>query len=66
MTRLSRLKLKAPFECFLHRWEQFEAARDAEDQDPTAKEHSDHESSQADGSSVSLEDSYHDGVSAAG
>ncbi|KAH0593305.1 hypothetical protein MHUMG1_09027 [Metarhizium humberi] len=41
MTRLSRLKLKAPFECFLHRWEQFEAARDAEDQDPTAKEHLD-------------------------
>ncbi|KID74414.1 uncharacterized protein G6M90_00g083890 [Metarhizium brunneum] len=41
MTRLSRLKLKAPFECFLHRWEQFEAARDAEGQDPTAKEHLD-------------------------
>lgn len=40
-TDLSRLKLKAPFECFLHRWEQFEAARDAEDQDPTAKEHLD-------------------------
>lgn len=38
---MSRLKLKAPFECFLHRWEQFEAARNAEDQDPAAREHLD-------------------------
>ncbi|KAK2596210.1 hypothetical protein QQS21_006358 [Conoideocrella luteorostrata] len=38
-TNLSRLKLKAPFECFLHRWEKFEAARNAEYPDPTTKEH---------------------------
>ncbi|GAB0138893.1 hypothetical protein EsDP_00007114 [Epichloe bromicola] len=38
-TNLSRLKLKAPFECFLHRWEKFEAAHNAEGQDPVAKEH---------------------------
>lgn len=39
LTDLSRLKLTAPFECFVHRWDRFEAARNDASLEDAAKEH---------------------------
>ncbi|KAL3957200.1 hypothetical protein ACCO45_007778 [Purpureocillium lilacinum] len=39
LTNLSRLKLTAPFECFVHRWDRFEAARNDPTLEGAAKEH---------------------------
>ncbi|POR33773.1 26S protease regulatory subunit 4 [Tolypocladium paradoxum] len=39
LTNLSRLKLTAPFECFVHRWDRFEAARNDPSLEDAAKEH---------------------------
>ncbi|KND93453.1 26S protease regulatory subunit 4, partial [Tolypocladium ophioglossoides CBS 100239] len=39
ITDLSRLMLTAPFECFIHRWDRFEAARNDPSLEETAKEH---------------------------
>ncbi|KAJ6438231.1 AAA family protein [Purpureocillium lavendulum] len=39
LTNLSRLKLTAPFECFVHRWERFDAARNDPALEGPAKEH---------------------------
>ncbi|UNI18572.1 hypothetical protein JDV02_004832 [Purpureocillium takamizusanense] len=41
LTNLSRLKLAAPFECFVHRWDRFQAARNDPTLEEPAKEHID-------------------------
>ncbi|OAA57294.1 ATPase, AAA-type, core [Cordyceps fumosorosea ARSEF 2679] len=38
-TDVARLKFYAPFECFVHRWEEFEEAVADEDRDATTREH---------------------------
>ncbi|KHN94986.1 ATPase, AAA-type, core [Metarhizium album ARSEF 1941] len=37
-TDLAQVELEAPFGCFLHRWDAFKAARDADGQQPDAQE----------------------------
>ncbi|KAM4066598.1 ATPase family associated with various cellular activities (AAA) domain-containing protein [Hirsutella rhossiliensis] len=39
LTNLARLKLSAPFECFVHRWDRFEAARNDTSLEAPAKAH---------------------------
>ncbi|KAI5461567.1 P-loop containing nucleoside triphosphate hydrolase protein [Mariannaea sp. PMI_226] len=41
ITSVSRLKFSAPFECFVHRWDQFAAARDDASYDDATREHVD-------------------------
>ncbi|KAF5021755.1 hypothetical protein F66182_6205 [Fusarium sp. NRRL 66182] len=39
ITEVSRLKFSAPFECFVHRWDQFTAAKDDPSYDGITREH---------------------------
>ncbi|KAM5344895.1 hypothetical protein ACJ41O_010757 [Fusarium nematophilum] len=39
VTDVSRLKFHAPFECFVHRWDKFAAAKDDESYDDVTREH---------------------------
>ena len=39
VVEVSRLKLEAPFECFVHRWDEFLAVKDDASLDETTKEH---------------------------
>lgn len=39
VTNVSRLKFHAPFECFVHRWDVFAAAKDDESHDAATREH---------------------------